>query len=236
MRTTPAINPAGLYSFQDQCLNLLTGVLNVSKAVSYLVDNQSKPICYKTLHMQPSMHREYLETYYKLDPLHPTQFQERDDATVVKMNDLVTTQERYNHPYYTDFISPWGVQDIVELFLRVDNRLVGGFALFVSKQQPEMRREDLIKAQHLHQFMQFSLEQSLSAPKQTHFEDFCENYQLTPKERMVVELVSQGLPNKTIATDLDCSLATVKTHLQHIFAKVGVNSKTEITSLLYNNH
>lgn len=217
-------------------MGLLKGVLNVSKAASYLVDNQRKPICYKTWHLQPAMHREYLEKYYKIDPLHPTRFIENNDATVVKMNDMVSTQERYYHPYYKDFISPWGVQDIVELFLRVDNKLVAGFALFISKQQPEMLSEDLRKAQQLHKFMQFSLEQTLVTPRHNQFDDFCSNFQLTPKERMVVELVSQGLPNKTIATQLDCSLATIKTHLQHIFAKTGVNSKTEITSQLYNQH
>ncbi|MBR9868863.1 MAG: response regulator transcription factor [Oceanospirillales bacterium] len=236
MKTNNNIYPAGLYSFQDECLSLLTGVLNVSKAVTYLVDNQRKPICYKTWQLQPAMHRQYMDTFYKVDPLHPTQFVEQTGITVVKMNDLVNSQERYNHPYYRDFISPWGVQDIVELFLRVDNKLIAGFALFISKQQPEMRSEDIRKAQQLHQFMQFSLEQSLDAPKHNQFENFCDQFQLTPKERMVVELVSQGLPNKTIAAGLDCSLATVKTHLQHIFCKTGVNSKAEITSQLYNQH
>ncbi len=236
MRTAPAINPAGLTSFQDECLNVLTGVLNISRAVSYLVDDHARPICYKTRQVQSSMHRQYLQTFYKLDPLHPSQFTDTDNATIVKMNDLVTAQERRNHPYYTDFVSPWGIQDIVELFLRVDNRLVAGFALFISRQQPEMRREDLRRTEQLHQFMQYTLEQSLEAPKHNRFEEFCNSYQLTPKERMVVELVSRGLPNKTIASNLDCSLATVKTHLQHIFSKVGVNSKTEITSQLYNRH
>lgn len=236
MKSTDTIYPAGLYNFQDECMGLLTGVLNASKAACYLVDNQKKPICYKTWQLQPAMHREYLEKFHKIDPLHPTQFVENHDATVVKMNDLVSSQERYSHPYYKDFISPWGVQDIVELFLRVDDKLVAGFALFISKQQPEILQEDLRKAQKLHKFMQFSLEQTLITPKQNQFEDFCNNFALTPKERMVVELVSQGLPNKTIATNLDCSLATIKTHLQHIFYKTGVNSKTEITSQLYNQH
>ncbi|WP_417224248.1 helix-turn-helix transcriptional regulator [Amphritea sp.] len=236
MQKNDNIYPAGLYNFQDECLKLLTGVLNVSKAATYLVDSQRKPICYKTWQLQPAMHRQYMDTFHKLDPLHPTQFVEQADVSVVKMNDLVNTQERYDHPYYRDFVSPWGVQDIVELFLRVDNQLIAGFALFTSKQQPEMRIEDIRKANQLHQFMQFSLEQSLAAPKHSQFQVFCDQYQLTPKERMVVELVSQGLPNKSIASGLDCSLATVKTHLQHIFTKTGVNSKTEIASLLYNLH
>jgi len=230
MRAESRITPSGLYTFQDECLNLLNGTLEVSKAVSYLVDDQSKPFCYKTHHLHPSMHRQYLETFYKLDPLYPTQFSDQNDV-VVKMNDLVTTHERFNHPYYTDFISPWGVRDIIELFLRIDDRLVAGFALFTSKDQPEFRSADLKKACQLQHFMQFALEQIMESPQQSNFEAFCSQYQLTPKECMVLELALEGLPNKTIAVDLDCGLATIKTHLQNIFGKLGVNSKREISSL-----
>jgi DNA-binding CsgD family transcriptional regulator len=236
MKTSEFVYPAGLYSFQDECLKLLTGVLNYSKAVSYLVDNQRKPICYKTWQVQPAMNRAYQEEFYKSDPLYPPKFVENNDATVVKMNDLVPSHQRNSHPFYKDFISPWGVRDIVELFLRVDDQLIAGFSLINSKQQPEILSEDLRKTEQIHKFMQFSLEQTLVAPKQNQFNDFCNSFQLTPKECMVVELVSQGLPNKTIASCLDCSLATIKTHLQHIFTKTNVNSKTEITSLLYKGH
>lgn len=236
MNTATTTSSAGLYSFQDHCLELLTGVFHGTKAVSYLVDHQHKPICYKTHELHPSMHREYLQTFHKHDPLHPTQFTGKSGTTVVKMNDLVTPQERSDHPYYREFISPWGVQDIIELFLWVDQRMVVGAALFTSKQQPKLTMQDIKRVESIHRFMQYTLEQSLNAPRKVQFDDFCQVYRLTPKERLVVELVSQGLHNKAIASDLDCSLATVKTHLQHIFAKVGVNSKTEITSLLYQQH
>jgi len=230
MNAAKQIVPAGLYGFQTECLSLLHGALDVSKAVSYLVDEQARPFCYKTSHLHPSMHREYLEHFQHLDPLHPSQFGDQDD-TVVKMNDLVSIHDRFNHPYYTDFIAPWGVRDIVELFLRVDNRLVAGFALFNAKEQPEFRSNELKKVTSLQKFMQFSLEQVMSAPQQSDFDRFCDQYQLTPKERMVTELTLNGLPNKTIANDLSCGLATVKTHLQNIFAKMGVNSKREVSSL-----
>lgn len=230
MHTEQRTIPSGLYTFQDECLSLLNGTLDVAKSVSYLVDDHAKPFCYKTHHLHPSMHRQYLESFYQLDPLYPTQFSDLED-TVVKMNDLVSTHDRFNHPYYTDFLSPWGVRDIIELFLRVDDRLVAGFALFTSKEQPEIGSADLKKAAQLQHFMQFALEQALESPQQTNFDAFCERYHLTPKERLVVELALKGLPNKTIANDLNCGLATIKTHLQNIFSKLDVNSKREISSL-----
>jgi DNA-binding NarL/FixJ family response regulator len=49
---------------------------------------------------------------------------------------------------------------------------------------------------------------------------------LTGRELDVVRLAARGASNKEIATDLRISEATVKTHLVHIFAKLGVADRT----------
>jgi DNA-binding NarL/FixJ family response regulator len=49
---------------------------------------------------------------------------------------------------------------------------------------------------------------------------------LTARETEIVGLVAQGLSNKHIAAQLYLSEATVKTHLVHIFDKLGVDSRT----------
>jgi ATP/maltotriose-dependent transcriptional regulator MalT len=51
---------------------------------------------------------------------------------------------------------------------------------------------------------------------------------LTPTEHDVVRLVSEGLTNPQVAERLFVSLSTVKTHLSHIFAKLGVSNRTEL--------
>jgi len=53
---------------------------------------------------------------------------------------------------------------------------------------------------------------------------------LTPTEARVVELVSSGLPNKEIAAKLFVSLATVKTHLVHVYTKLDVRTRTELAA------
>jgi DNA-binding NarL/FixJ family response regulator len=50
---------------------------------------------------------------------------------------------------------------------------------------------------------------------------------LTEREREVLELVAQGLPNKQIARRLGISDHTVKFHLSTIYGKLGVSSRTE---------
>ena len=51
--------------------------------------------------------------------------------------------------------------------------------------------------------------------------------QLTPRELAALRLMADGKANKEIATDLGISERTVKTHLGHLFEKLGVTSRTE---------
>jgi len=51
---------------------------------------------------------------------------------------------------------------------------------------------------------------------------------LTWRERETVELVAEGLSNKAIAARLGVSVRTVEGHLNHVFTKLGVESRTEL--------
>jgi len=52
------------------------------------------------------------------------------------------------------------------------------------------------------------------------------NDQLTPREIEVLGLVSRGMSNGDIAQELFIGEATVKTHLLHVFDKLGVSDRT----------
>jgi DNA-binding CsgD family transcriptional regulator len=51
---------------------------------------------------------------------------------------------------------------------------------------------------------------------------------LTPTERDVIRLVSEGLANKDIATRLFVSPRTVQTHLTHVYTKLGLSSRVQL--------
>jgi DNA-binding NarL/FixJ family response regulator len=50
---------------------------------------------------------------------------------------------------------------------------------------------------------------------------------LTERELQVLESAAAGKQNKIIADDLKLSQHTVKLHMHHIIAKLGVNNRTE---------
>jgi DNA-binding CsgD family transcriptional regulator len=55
---------------------------------------------------------------------------------------------------------------------------------------------------------------------------------LTGSELKVINLIAQGAINRDIAAQLYLSLPTVKTHINHAFAKLGVNSRAELMQLM----
>jgi DNA-binding NarL/FixJ family response regulator len=51
---------------------------------------------------------------------------------------------------------------------------------------------------------------------------------LTPREREIIQLVSEGLKNREIAERLEITPGTVKVHLMHVFEKTGARDRYEL--------
>lgn len=50
---------------------------------------------------------------------------------------------------------------------------------------------------------------------------------ISPREQEVLRLLGAGLSNREIADKFNISVSTVKTHLENIYIKLGVNSRTQ---------
>ena len=57
--------------------------------------------------------------------------------------------------------------------------------------------------------------------------------QLTPREAEVLSLIARGLSNAEIAAALVLSEATVKTHINHVFAKIGARDRAQAVHYVY---
>jgi DNA-binding NarL/FixJ family response regulator len=56
---------------------------------------------------------------------------------------------------------------------------------------------------------------------------------LSPREREILTLLTEGKTQKQIATFLVISPKTVATHIQHVLAKLGVNSRAQAVAAAY---
>jgi DNA-binding CsgD family transcriptional regulator len=55
---------------------------------------------------------------------------------------------------------------------------------------------------------------------------------LTDSELKVINLIAQGATNRDVATQLNLSPHTVKTHVHNVFAKLGITSRAQLTQVI----
>jgi DNA-binding CsgD family transcriptional regulator len=79
-----------------------------------------------------------------------------------------------------------------------------------------------------------TLNQNLSGNKGEiiSFEDFCMEYDVSPRESEIVREICNGLSNKEISDKLFISLQTVKDHTHRIYIKTNVKNRVQLINLV----
>ncbi|MFN0293592.1 response regulator transcription factor [Pedobacter helvus] len=91
--------------------------------------------------------------------------------------------------------------------------------LFIAKSIKDSRMEDAKKL-------------AMENEKAELFEHYCEDFNLSKREREIALLLCKGLTYREIADTLFISESTVNNHVQHIFFKTEVNRKMELQQKL----
>ncbi|QZP31646.1 helix-turn-helix transcriptional regulator [Pseudomonas sp. DR48] len=175
------------------------------------------------------MIREYYELYYHKDPMR-AEVLIRGEKTVETFENAVLSCDQNLLEQYRPFLRKHSVVDEIDFVLWAGGNAVGSVALlFHQSDTLSVSKESLAGMQSYLQYA-FSL---MPAVKALELKSILQDtYGLTTKEREVAELMIMGESNKGIASMLGVELATVKTHLVHIFQKMEVKSRSKAIALL----
>ncbi len=149
-------------------------------------------------------------------------------AVVVGLDDVEMTAP------YAAFLRDAGIADCMGMFLRAAGKVVGGIYLARSTAQPPFSRAETVTLRRMQPLVQHAYAAAVS-PTTDGTRDVLRDSGLSAREADVAELVGRGATNAEIARTLHVSEATVKTHLSHIYAKVGVTSRTQLAILVGSN-
>jgi len=155
----------------------------------------------------------------------PCSYSERtgDLRSVTKPSDFYTARQWHSTGVYQNCLRPVGAEHEIMVCLPADRGWTAGRGrtlrlIFYRGPGPDFSERDrallTLLRPHLHQAYLDTERRRRPAP------------QLTPRQWELLGLVAAGYTNGQIARQLGISAQTVRTHLQNIYARLGVSSRT----------
>ena len=217
--------------FQQESLNLVNGLLSLSSSGFYLVGPDLRHSGVVLREIEPAAERAYTASYREHDPLRPTLFA-RFDVRVACIDEEISETDLLQSVYYREFMLPLDHRHVADMFFRSGSDIIAVLTMLRNTTLGPYTAQELQLLRTLQPFLEYTLNREYQPRRFRERKEICQAYGLTEREVDVVELIVGGASNKVIARELQLSLATVKTHVQHVFQKAGVSSRTALSALL----
>ncbi|WP_445620256.1 response regulator transcription factor [Kushneria sp. Sum13] len=212
------------------CLRAFTRAVPASLAAFYTIDETLSARDFQLAGDARSIHALYLERYRHLDPLQPGHCLQTG-RQVLLLDEGLAFQSEARNRRYQGFLRQHDVVDIAEVLFHARGRPVLGLSLLRRSEHGRFTRAEMATLQSLQEMMQLAVDQR--PPTLQHAEETLSPPALTARETQLAELIRHGLSNKSMARELGIAPSTVKTHLDHLYRKLGVTNRTELVSRLY---
>jgi DNA-binding CsgD family transcriptional regulator len=136
-----------------------------------------------------------------------------------KLSDLVSRRELVSLDFYQEAMRPVGVEDELKLWLEPGSRRAG-FSFLLDRSYSDRDRLvlDALATYLANRRERAALNGSRSARRA--------DVDLSEREWEVLEWLARGKTNKEIAATLAISPNTVRKHVEHVFDKLGVHTRT----------
>src|SRR5690242_15149026 len=210
----------------SEAVHFAQAMLDGSATAFYEVDEDYNLRRFLLSGIPEPFHRQYLEGMSEFDPQHPRRAAGR---AVARLSETIGNSELREAALYRSFASQCGIVDMVDFFFRRDKQIVAGMCVAWDR-DCKIPEGAMTIAQKIHQYLQFNL------VGRSTLSDDSQRYGLTSREMDVVRLLCCGRTNREIGECLKIGQATVKTHLIHIFEKLGVETRSAVVAMMARPH
>jgi DNA-binding CsgD family transcriptional regulator len=132
--------------------------------------------------------------------------------------------------YYQDFLKPINYRYVADMFFRSGGKIIAVITMLRDEDQGDFVAGELDILRNLQPFLEYTLKSVYLPERIAERKTIEQKYGLTARELDVLELILSGASNKVIAQNLMLGLPTVKTHLQHMYRKTGVATRTRLAT------
>lgn len=223
--------PTAAANMFDYILDLFDDLVGVSASCFYLVAKDGRAFGHVLRGFDYATLPAYNSSYHQLDPCHPRRFV-NTDTRIVTLQSMISEVYLERSAYYREFMAPLNMHYETDVFFRTQRTIVAGVSLIRSRALSNFTPEEIRIIQGLSKFIDQLVQGRMFVPAigESWHPDLDDDF--TSRERDVIVLLRSGLTNQEIAQSLGIRLPTVKSHLQSVFAKAGVGSRTALISKL----
>jgi DNA-binding CsgD family transcriptional regulator len=149
-------------------------------------------------------------------------------AMTARINDLQSESVFRRTPLYNEYYRAIRIDYVMAIPIHVDNRFLVGFVLNRSHRRFSDRDRELAEIVRPHLANLYCLSIAIERRRRLRADASFERSGglLTPREREVLDWVAAGKTNRDIAAILGASPRTVEKHLERIYEKLGVETRT----------
>lgn len=221
--------------FIDTTFQLLGNTLDATRLVYYSVDPDQNLYDFVCSRVPAEFIRTYVREMHAVDPLHVRRIRSPEER-VARMDLAVHHTPPQHIREYRQFLDYFDVVEIIDLIFRRDDEIKAGLSVMWTSGDPRPTQAQFSLADQLHRYIEFNLTDYLAPARQDLERRAIQLFHLTRREAEVAKLLCCGRTNADIASCLGIGLATVKTHLIHIFEKTGVENRSGLVARLAVRH
>jgi DNA-binding CsgD family transcriptional regulator len=216
--------------FADETLGMVCRALGAPWGSWYRLGPNLRPFAFRLRGIPPEFGMAYSRNHMEdVDPLHPFRLVPRRRRFSMLADVRAESLDR--HRDFLSFLQSFGAHEEGEMIFRCGGDAVAGLSLVWTQKRPEHRAiSDLGSA--LQAYIEFNLANVWKANGLLSRTDagIRGDWDFTSREMEVIDVVCRGFTNQEIAQHLNIGVATVKTHLIHVFKKAGVETRSGLIS------
>ena len=184
------------------------------------------------------------ELYWTAGPCPISAYRARTgDLSTVRMSDVIGRRRYHELSIFREYFHPAGLDHMIDMGLPAAPRRHRSFILFRRTGAGDFSERDRAVLEMLRPHLavleaRAALRRRLSEALSTQYGVGKSSafIQLTPREREIVVLVAEGKTNAQIAAQLWVAPSTVKKHLENVYGKLGVGTRTAAATLVHAIH
>lgn len=223
--------PTAATNLFENILDLFEDLVGVSASCFYLVAKDGRAFGHVLRGFDYAKLPAYNSSYHQLDPCHPRRFV-NTSTRIVTLQSMISEVYLERSTYYREFMAPLNMHYETDIFFRTQHAIVAGVSLIRSRALSNFTPDEIRIMQGASKFIDKLIQNRLFGPSigEPWHPDLDDDF--TSREQDVIALLRSGLSNQEIAQSLGIRLPTVKSHLQNVFVKAGVGSRTALLARL----